>query len=119
MTGVIGEGKADAFKAQALGADSSEAFVQQALHLVCDFPKLKSWMEWWTRPLHAAMLFKMEHKMDINIWESIPDTNNAEESMNWKFYAACGCNHSFLEGLRSIFAVVAYYQHLFDAESSK
>ena len=57
--------------------------------------------------------------MDINVWESIPDTNNAEESMNWKFYAACGRNHSFLEGLRSLFAVAAYYQRLFDAESSK
>ena len=122
MTGVIGEGKANTFKAWALGlldADSSEAFAQWALHLVCDFPKLKSWMEWWTRPSHAAMLFKTEHKMDINIWESILDTNNAEESMNWKFYAACGCNHSFLEGLRSIFAVMAYYQCLFDAELSK
>ena len=69
--------------------------------------------------MHAAMLFKTEHKMDINIWESIPDTNNAEESINWRFYAACGQNHSFLEGLRSLFAVAVYYQHLFDAESSK
>ena len=51
MTGVIGEGKADAFKARALGlldAASSEAFIQQALHLVRDFQKIKSWMEWWT-----------------------------------------------------------------------
>lgn len=122
MIGVIGEGNANAFKARAMGlldAPSSEAFIQQALHLVRDFPNLKSWMEWWARPSHAAMLFKTERKMDINVWESIPDTNNAEESMNWKFYAACGRNHSFLEGLRSLFAVAAYYQRLFDAESSK
>jgi len=63
MNGVTGQGNADAFKDRALGlleVADSEAFIQQACHLVHDFLKLKPWMEWWTRPSHAAMLFKME-----------------------------------------------------------
>ncbi|KDR77754.1 hypothetical protein GALMADRAFT_138815 [Galerina marginata CBS 339.88] len=66
---------------------------------------------------HATMLFKTEHIMDIDIWESIPPTNNPKEAMNWKLYAACGRDHACLECLRCLFAVAAYYQRILEAES--
>jgi hypothetical protein len=121
MAGVVCPEETEAFKTRAmalLDLPSSEEFIHQASYLVRDFPKLKSWMEWWKRPSHASMLFKSQREMDINIWESIPDTNNAEESMNWKFYAACGRDHSLMEGLRSIHAVALYYERLSNAQRS-
>ena len=93
ISGAIPAGMADAFKKRALALldlPSSEEFVSQAALLVRDFPKLASWMEWWARPVHASMLFELERKMDIELWESLPPTNNPEEAMHWKLYSTCG-----------------------------
>ena len=38
-------------------------------------------------PAHASMLFESEREMDVEIWESIPKTTNAEEVMHWKLYS--------------------------------
>jgi len=46
-------------------------------------------MEWWMRPAHASMLFHSDKKMDIEIWDSIPKTTNAQEAMHWKIYCMC------------------------------
>ncbi|TFK32445.1 hypothetical protein BDQ12DRAFT_773402 [Crucibulum laeve] len=97
-------------------ADSGE-FLTQARLIVRDFPNLKAWMEWWMRPSHAQMLFESERKMDINLWKSIPMTNNPEESMHWKLYSACGHNHLFLEGMYSLYKVAIYYERLYDASA--
>lgn len=115
MTGVIPSEKVEAFKKRALALlklRNTEEFIYQASLLVRDFPRIKSWMEWWMRPAHASMLFESERKMDIAIWESIPDTNNAEEAMNWKLYSACGRDHAFLEGMKSLYAVAKYYERI-------
>ena len=84
----------DAFTEQALGllkCLSSEEFQHRASLIVHDFPKLKSWMEWWMCPAHALMPFESEKKMDTEIWDSLLKTINAEEAMHWKLYSACGC----------------------------
>ena len=57
--------------------------------------------------------------MDIVIWDSIPDTTNAEEAMHWKLYAAAGKNYTFFEGLRSLQAVSQHYEQLYQARLSK
>jgi hypothetical protein len=113
---------AEAFKDRAMNLlhlSNSEDFLAQAALLVRDFPKLKDWMEWWMRPTHAQMLFESERQMDIGLWESIPDTNNAEESMHWKLYSACGRNHRFLEGMHALHKVAVYYERLYEAASSE
>ncbi|KAF9552882.1 hypothetical protein CPC08DRAFT_767975 [Agrocybe pediades] len=89
-----------------------KTFREHAALLVRDYPHIASWMEWWTRPVHAAMLFESERKMDIEIWNSIPRTTNAEESMHWKLYSACGRDHAFLEGMHSLYAVAVYYERM-------
>lgn len=122
MAGVIPPEKADVFKVRALkllDLPSSEEFIHQASLLVRDFPGIKSWMQWWICPSHAAMLFKSERKMDIEAWDSLPDTNNPEEAMNWKFYAGCGQDHAFLEGMRSIVGMTNYYELMFEEKCSK
>lgn len=71
------------------------------------------------RPTHASMLFESERKMDMQIWDSLPKTTNAEEAMHWKLYSACGRDHSFMEGMNALFAVATHYQRLLDGVSSE
>ncbi|KAF8059495.1 hypothetical protein FPV67DRAFT_1362049, partial [Lyophyllum atratum] len=53
--------------------------------------------------------------MDPDVWNSIPETTNAEEAMHWKLYRACGRDHSFMEGLASLYSVADYYERLYHA----
>jgi hypothetical protein len=109
---------ASSFVARALAlldAPDSTEFISRAALVVSEFPMLKSWMDWWTRPEHAAMLFSSERKMDVKLWESLPATNNAEEAMHWKLYSACGRDHDLLEGLISLHAVAQHYEIIYNA----
>ena len=122
ITAIVSHDKGDEFVARAhalLDAPSSEDFIAHAELLVQDFPKIRSWVEWWMRPSVASMLFESERKMDIELWESLPMDNNAEESMHWKLYSACGRNHEFLEGMHGLYAVAVYYERLHVAASGK
>jgi hypothetical protein len=65
------------------------------------------------------MLFESERKMDIEIWESIPKTTNAEEAMHWKLYSACGRDHGFIEGMLSLYKVAEYYERLLEGSLRK
>ena len=121
ISGAVADEQREPFAKRALAlldAPNSEEFIAHAALLVRDFPRLASWMEWWMRPAHASMLFESERKMDIDIWNSLPADNNAEESMHWKLYSACGRDHNFLEGMYSLHAVAVYYERRHVAESS-
>jgi hypothetical protein len=116
INGAVSQDKKEVFTKRALGllnCSSSDDFQLRAKLIIHDFPKLSSWMEWWMRPSHAAMLFESERKMDIEIWEGLPNTPNAEEAMHAKFYKACGRDHTFLEGMNALYAFAAYFEHLF------
>ena len=92
-------------------------FVEYARLIIRDFPATATWLAWWLRPAHATMLFESRKTMDAQIWESIPDTNNAEEAMHWKLYSAAGKKHLFLNGLNALYAVAVYYARLFNANN--
>ncbi|KAJ7024054.1 hypothetical protein C8F04DRAFT_890996, partial [Mycena alexandri] len=116
ISGVIPPGQADAFEFRVLAlltAADSEQFQARAHAVIRDFPKTESWLGWWMRKSHAMMLFASERKMDPEIWDSIPDSTNAEEALHWKLYCAAGRNHGLMEGLHSLFAVAEYYQRLY------
>lgn len=120
--GVIPVEQRGSFVQQAIGLLSSPTtadFHQQARQIIQEFPKTAGWLEWWLRPAHASILFESQRVMDIAIWDSIPDTTNAEEAMHWKLYAAAGKNHTFFEGLRSLQAVSQHYEQLFQARLSE
>ena len=109
INGAVPQDKKEVFTKCALGllnCFSSDDFQLQAKLIIRDFPKLSSWMEWWMHPSHAAMLFESERKMDIEIWEGLPKTTNAEEAMHAKFYKACGHDHTFLEGMNALYALL-------------
>jgi len=120
INGAVPPDLKEAFTERALGllrCSSSTEFQHRAGLIVRDFPQLKSWMEWWMRPGHASMLFESERTMDVQIWDSLPNTTNAEEAMHWKLYSACGRDHNFMEGMNALHAVAIHYQRLLDGVS--
>lgn len=121
ISGVVPPDMANEFVNRAmalLDAPDSKSFIKHAERLVRDFPKTKPWMKWWMRPSVASMLFESARKMDIDIWESIPDDNNAEEAMHWRLYRACGRNHELIEGLYALYKVAIYFEKQYDNELS-
>lgn len=117
INGAVPPEMKEAFIKRALGllyCSSSDDFNLRANLIIRDFPPLRSWMEWWMCPAHASMLFESEREMDIEIWESIPKTTNAEEAMHWKLYSGCGPDHGFMEGMFSLYKVAEYYQRMLE-----
>ena len=117
INGAVPPDMKEAFTDRALAllhCSSTDDFNLRANLIIRDFPPLKSWMEWWMRPAHARMLFESECQMDIEIWESIPKTTNAEEVMHWKLYSGCGRDHGFMEGMLSLYKAAEYYQRLLE-----
>ena len=120
--GVIPVEQRGSFVKQAIGllsCPTDTKFREQAREIIQKYPKTASWLEWWLRPAHASILFESQRVMDIAIWDSIPDTTNAEEAMHWKLYSAAGKNHSFFEGLRSLRAVSQHFEQLHEARLSE
>ncbi|ODQ53259.1 hypothetical protein SAICODRAFT_71244 [Saitoella complicata NRRL Y-17804] len=66
-----------------------------------------AWLNWWIKPVHAKMLFRSYQTIHPNLLEGMPDTTNAEESLHWKIYLACGTVQSHrwevLEGLSQLY----------------
>lgn len=121
ISGAVPPSLADAFEARALAllkADDVEQFALRAKVILRDFPKTEAWLRWWMRPSHASMLFVSQRIMEPAIWESIPDTTNAEEAMHWKLYAAAGRNHELLEGMYALYSVALYYQRIYTGSLS-
>ncbi|KAI0683118.1 hypothetical protein BC835DRAFT_1311235 [Cytidiella melzeri] len=112
---VVPHNSANAFKARMdtlLDVPDMKSFLAQATSLVKDFPKIAPWLSWWLKEEHASMLFLSQRTMSEFIWDSIPETTNAEEAMHWKLYSAVGRNHTFLEGLQALYKVAEYYQRM-------
>ena len=122
ISGIIPPEKAEEFVRRALSlldAPDSREFVQQAELLVRDFPLILPWMGWWMRPSIASMLFESERKMDIDVWESMPADNNAEESMHWRLYQACGRDHELIEGLYALARVADHFKQQYEHAQGK
>lgn len=120
ISAVVPPQRADAFQKRVLAlltADPTE-FERRAEVVIRDFPLVKSWLSWWMRPSHAAMLFTSERRMEPAIWDSLPDSTNAEESMHWKLYSAVGRDLTFSEGILALYAVSKHYERMYEAVSS-
>lgn len=110
--GVIPLGQERTFRSlteELLGVDDLESFRYTAQKLALNFPLILPWLRWWMREEHARMLFQSHRCMDVLLWDSLPDTTNAEEAMHWKIYSAVGRDHKLMEGLRCLQKFVAHY----------
>uniref|UniRef100_D8PWE0 PHD-type domain-containing protein n=1 Tax=Schizophyllum commune (strain H4-8 / FGSC 9210) TaxID=578458 RepID=D8PWE0_SCHCM len=114
ISGVVSADQREDFKRRAgflLDVNSYETFQGLADDLLRDFPNIKPWLEWWMRPVHAQMLFRCDRVMDEGLWEAIPDTTNAQESLHHKMYTALGAgNFSLLDGLRSLLRMAQFFE---------
>jgi len=122
INAVVPPEQSDVFVQRAVALVSTsghDEFTERARLIVRDYPKTLHWLAWWLRPAHASMLFESQRIMDIDIWESIPETTNAEEAMHWKLYAAAGRGHGFFEGSNALYKIAVYYQRLYEEETSK
>lgn len=113
--GVIPLGQASKFERMAhalLHLEDLESFQAHAAVLATSFPQVAPWLEWWLRDSHARMLFLPYRSMDTALWDSLPETTNAEEAMHWKIYAGIGQDQTFLAGLESLYAFAGHYERL-------
>lgn len=90
-------------------------FRKRALLVLEDFPMCRSWMLWWLRKQHASILFKSVRQMDPEIWDSIPETTNAQESLHWVSYAHCGRNHRMFPGFKQLQRLAVTFERRWDA----
>lgn len=106
ISAVIPPEEIDLFESMALGllnVDTPSQFHSQALDLIHKFPLTRPWMSWWMQPSSASMLFESHRMMDINLWNSLPATTNAEEAMHFRIKMAIGYDMSFLDGLDGLY----------------
>ncbi|KAJ7763332.1 hypothetical protein B0H16DRAFT_1254115, partial [Mycena metata] len=118
ISGVVDPSKTDIFENFArklLSCKSIPEFNRHATEFIEAFPRAESWIRWWMLPAHACMLFPTFRVMTAELWDSIPETTNAEEAMHWKLYAAIGRRLPLLPGLKALFKFAEHYQRLFDA----
>ncbi|KAJ7658185.1 hypothetical protein DFH06DRAFT_1407814 [Mycena polygramma] len=118
ISGVVDPSKADIFENHArrlLTSKSMDEFTDRANKFIKDFPRAEPWIRWWMLPAHAIMLFPAFRVMNPELWDSIPETTNAEEAMHWKLYAAIGRFLSLLDGMKRLYKFAEHYQRLFDA----
>ncbi|KAJ7315143.1 hypothetical protein DFH08DRAFT_1040237 [Mycena albidolilacea] len=118
ISGVVDPSKTDIFENYARGllqCGTIAEFNDLAGKFSGDFPRAERWIRWWMLPAHACMLFPSFRVMDEALWNSIPDTTNAEEAMHWKLYAAIGRFLPLMDGLRALYKFAGHYQQLSDA----
>ncbi|KZV89850.1 hypothetical protein EXIGLDRAFT_136981 [Exidia glandulosa HHB12029] len=105
---------------------TAEAFTQLALSLLWDipqdeyhqrvknihrlYPALSPWLEWWTRPTVAPMIFPAVKSMADEDWAAMPATSNAEESQHNVIKTLVGKSHHLLDGLRAMVKVTRFYE---------
>ena len=95
-----------------LDLPDADSFRDEALRLLNNFPKVAPWFKWWLHDSHASMLFVARRKMDTDLWNSLPESTNAEEAMHWKLYWGVGRDHSFFSRLEALMGFAAHYECL-------
>ncbi|KAJ7321627.1 hypothetical protein DFH08DRAFT_1033568 [Mycena albidolilacea] len=118
ISGVVDPSKTDIFENYARGllqCGTIDEFNDLAGKFIGDFPRAERWIRWWMLPAHACMFFPSFHVMDEALWNSIPDTTNAEVAIHWKLYAAIGRFLPLMDGLRALYKFAGHYQQLSDA----
>ncbi|KAJ6523273.1 hypothetical protein DFH09DRAFT_1420994, partial [Mycena vulgaris] len=119
ISGIVDPSQTDVFEnyaKQLLKCKTVDQFTAHANEFINTFPKAETWIRWWMLPAHACMIFPSFRVMEASLWESIPDTTNAEEAMHWKLYAAVGKSLGLMEGLNALVKFAAYYSAQFDAK---
>jgi hypothetical protein len=84
-------------------------FKKMAARIHKQWPGIVGWIEYWERPENARMIFKAYRSMDQSLWDSMPNTTNAEEAQHFWIAQAVGTRLGFIEGLEGLARVAEYY----------
>lgn len=117
--GVIPQDKRAAFRKLSndlVKAPDLGQFRASAMEMLQQFPLVQPWLAWWLRDEHASMIFQSHKRMDPLLWDSMPDTTNAEESMHWRLYRAVEKKHDLMEGIYGVRAFLAHFERRIVAE---
>ncbi|KAJ7276589.1 hypothetical protein C8J57DRAFT_1713894 [Mycena rebaudengoi] len=80
-----------------------------------EFPDAKPWVNWWMRPAHASMLFLVASGMTRKLWDSLPSTTNAVESMHHRIYRMIGRRNTLFYGLEGLVRICETFERSYDA----
>ena len=56
--------------------------------------------------------------MDSKLWEALPATTNAQESLHFQLYHAVGCDKRFFERLKSLYSWVLSFKDSYKNKQS-
>lgn len=116
---IIAPHRSEEFKQRShalLEAGTDDQFCKLAIALIHEFPGVEKWLEWWLRPPHASMLFKSQRVMEGEIWDSIPSTTNAEESIHNTLNIGHGKEHEFFSGIYALSGHAKWLKETYVAE---
>ena len=65
------------------------------------------------------MLFSSQRKMEPVLWDSIPNTTNAQESMHWQLYHAVEKHNDLMAGIYGVLAFLQLFERQLYATASK
>lgn len=94
------------------------SFQATAATMIRHFPLIHPWLSWWLRDEHASMIFDSHRRMDPVLWDSMPDSTNAEESMHWRLYRAVEKKHDLMDGIYGVRAFLQHFEHQIAARLS-
>jgi len=110
---VIPADKRIAFKTRAMDLASlptPKEFLEELVDLKAQFPLAKPWFDWWSKEDNARLLFISMRDMDVQLWESMPSTNNAQEALHWSFYSTYGHDHDFFGGAGKLYSIALAFE---------
>ena len=73
-----------------IAVESHKRILKLKERLITRFPEFKGWIDWWLRSNIAPLVFTCYVSMKEATQKSLPDTTNAEESLNWSLYSHVG-----------------------------
>lgn len=73
------------------------------------FPSLSAWIDWWTQPAIASMIFTAFLSMDPALYERLPNNTNPAESLHNSLNVATGTGNQLLDGA---YKLLLYTQRL-------
>lgn len=97
--------------------EESDAY-QEKISYMPSYWKISPWINWWTHPEIASMIFASQRTMPAERVARLPSTTNPEESMHAKIYKLVGQFFDLIPGLNALLQVEKYHHGMYDNKQS-
>ena len=93
-----------------------QIFSQRKQHLINCFPTVKGWINWWSLPIHAVLLFPGVRQAMLGetdeMYGHLPSTNNAAEATNSAESRFCKHNVELVPSIHDSYRMTVRQQRL-------